>query len=210
MKKQSEVKEKIIQAATGLISESEGNVADISTRAIAERAGVGIGLINYHFQTKDHLIEICVERIIENEISSFRPEIPATGQSPVKKLKIIAQQVADFLTANPAVSRISILSDHRNPQLTDNTMKSVMGAKSVINDLSLPVEKQTLLAFVLISAMQALFLRKDQSRDLFGYDINIKKERDEVLDLVIEALFENVTDAGVNEPKKVLPRGNEQ
>ena len=40
--------------------------------------------------------------------------------------------------------------------------------------------------------MQALFLRKDLSKELFGYDINVKEQRDEVLDLLIDTLFGKV------------------
>jgi AcrR family transcriptional regulator len=187
MKKSLEVKERIIEAATSLIAESEGDVSEISTRAIAEKAGVGVGLINYHFQAKDSLIEICVERMIGDVIAAFASDTKKLSQ--VESLKHSAKMVMDFLIENPAVARISILADCKTPKTEDNTMKSVMSANAKIGNLGLSDKEKFILSFALTAAMQALFLRKDQSGDVFGYDINIKEQRDTVLDLLIDSLF---------------------
>ena len=47
-------KEVIIKATTELIQENDGNITKITSRRIAERAGVGLGLINYHFESKEN------------------------------------------------------------------------------------------------------------------------------------------------------------
>ena len=60
MKDKEKVKERIINAATELIEKSGGEVKNITARAIAERSGVALGLINYHFESKENLIAICV------------------------------------------------------------------------------------------------------------------------------------------------------
>jgi AcrR family transcriptional regulator len=187
MKKTQEVKERIIEAATSLIAESEGDVTGISTRAIAEKVGVGVGLINYHFQTKDNLIEICVERMIGEVIAAFAPETKKLSQ--VESLKHSAKMVMDFLIENPAVARISILTDCKTPKPDDNTMKSVISVNAKIGNLGLSDKEKFILSFALTTAMQAIFLRKDQSGDVFGYDVNIKEQRDNVLGLLIDSLF---------------------
>ena len=46
-----EIKEQIINAAIDLIKETNGSIDKITIRQIAKRAGVGVGLINYHFQS---------------------------------------------------------------------------------------------------------------------------------------------------------------
>lgn len=71
MKKTRDVKEIIIQATTALIEENSGHVQRITARTIAERAGGGLGLINYPFTSKENLITICVQRIIGNVIAGF-------------------------------------------------------------------------------------------------------------------------------------------
>jgi AcrR family transcriptional regulator len=189
MKKSDNVKERIIEATIALIKDSKGDIAYINTRSIAEKANVGVGLVNYHFQTKEHLIEICVERIIGNVISSFSPSLKPAIQTPVERLKHIAKLVTDFLIDNPAVSRISILSDFKNPQNFDNTMKSVTGFHHSISNLKIPEKERFLLAFTFTLAIQALFLRREGSKELFGYDVNVKEQRDQVIDLLVDNLF---------------------
>jgi AcrR family transcriptional regulator len=185
VKKSIEVKERIIAATIELISESAGDVADINTRSIAEKAEVGVGMINYHFQTKERLIEICVERIIGDEISAFKPTGVKAAHTPVSRAKHTAKQVADFLFSNRAVSRISILSDMKNPKDADNTMRSVLGLESTIKELNLPEQERQLMAFALVSTMQALFLRPE----LFGMNMHSKEERDKTLDTLIDRIF---------------------
>jgi AcrR family transcriptional regulator len=187
MKKSDEMKELIIKTTIDLITESDGDITTISTRAIADKAQVGTGLVNYHFQTKENLIEICVERMIGKVIAEFAPVVVET--SPMAQLKHRAKLVFDFLIGNPAVSKISILSDHKNPKNDDNTIKSTMGICRALGDFGVPENDRFILAFALVSVMQALFLRREQSEELFGYDLHIKERRDEVLDLIIDNLF---------------------
>ncbi|MHB8129729.1 MAG: TetR/AcrR family transcriptional regulator [Mobilitalea sp.] len=188
MKKANYVKEKIIAVTTDLIQSSSGKIEEITTRMIAEQAGVGIGLINYHFVSKDQLIEICVQRIISNVIASFRPEV-SSKLNPIERLKIVAKLVIDFLLANPAVSRISIVGDYNNPKILDNTMKTMVGFSNSLVNYSCSEADKKILLFDLTSILQAAFLRKDISKECFGLDFNKKEERDYFIDLNIEKLF---------------------
>ena len=187
MKKSEEVKEKIIKTTISLITESDGYVENINTRTIAEKAQVGVGLINYHFQTKDNLIEICVERMIGKVIAAFAPTNPE--RTPLGMLKYSAKLVFTFLIENQALSRISILSDYKNPDKADNTIKSAMGFNRILENIEISENERFVLAFAFTSVIQSLLLRKDQSDELFGYDINIKEERDKVIDLLVDNIF---------------------
>jgi AcrR family transcriptional regulator len=182
------IKEKIINAAAELIEKSEGNMEAITIRAISEKAGVGVGLLNYHFQTKEHLIETCVQKIIGDVIKEYRPK-DIEGLSRLERLKLTVKSVADFLIANPSVSRISVLSDYKSPQLCDNTMKTVQGFLSVFDVEGILDKGKKIISFMLTSVLQALFLRKDISKALFGYDFYNKTERDTLLDLIVERLY---------------------
>jgi len=57
-------KEAIIQATITLIEEKGEHFEEITVRDICKNAGVGLGIVNYHFGIKEKLIEMCVERII--------------------------------------------------------------------------------------------------------------------------------------------------
>lgn len=188
MKSSEDVRQKIIDVTIDLINNSDGAIEAITTRAIAEKASIGVGLINYHFQTKENLIETCVQRIIGTVITKFKPA--ANEKLNVKyRLKLTAKEVADFLIENPSVSRISILSDHIKPQIFDNTMKSVQGFLLGLGDSDMSDRDKKILVFALTSVLQSLFLRRELSKELFQLDFSIKQERDIFIDIIIDNMF---------------------
>lgn len=203
MKKSEDMKERIIRAATELIEEGSGKAEKITTRMIADKAGIGVGLIHYHFQTKERLVELCVQRIIGQVIARFKPS-GAEALKGSEALKSVAREVADFLAENPSISRISILGDCAAPTLQDNTARTMQGfAKTFGGPRGMDSgggteaggDADAMLRarlFTLTSTLQAAFLRKDISRELFGYDINDKRERDQFVGWLTDQLFESL------------------
>ena len=82
MKDKENLKEAIICATTELIQEFDGDVNKITLRRISERANVGLGLINYHFGSKEQLITLCVQRIINNVVLNFSPDDKLYNKEP--------------------------------------------------------------------------------------------------------------------------------
>lgn len=195
MKKSEEMKERIIRSTIELIEQGNGKVEELTTRMIAEKAGIGIGLIHYHFQTKDNLVEICVQRMITRVIWDFTPSAPP-ADSQQERIKASARQVADFLAANPAISRISILGDMGHPASRDNTALTMAGfaaswrGKGKGGEVSGGRQTDTDAAvFALTAVMQAAFLRRNISRELFGCDMDNKEERDRFIGWLADRLF---------------------
>ena len=189
-KKTDDIKEKLIQVTTELISDSDGNAQHITTRAIAEKAQVGVGLINYHFQTKEHLIEICVQRMIGNVISAFQPNV-SKELDCIENLKETAKQVVDFLMEHPEISKISIMSDLSAPGLTDNTMKTVWGFLSFLPNYDMPQQEKLLLTYSMTLMLQGMFLKKDITAQALHLDFNKKEQRDVWIDFMMERLYRN-------------------
>jgi AcrR family transcriptional regulator len=179
-----DAKEKIMEAATALIGESAGDIGTITVRAIAERAHVGVGLVNYHFQTKENLIELCVQRLIGSYISQYRPNVDPNLKGAAR-LAEVAKSVADYLAANASVSQLSILGDLRSPGIQDNTMKTVAGFIASLSDTDIPDGEKKLLMLVLTAALQSLFLRRNLCIELFGADFNNKAQRDAIIELIV-------------------------
>lgn len=188
MEKSELAKEKIIAVTIDLIQKANGETHKITTRNIAKEAGVGIGLINYHFESKNKLIEICVQRIISDVIKSFKPDVN-DELSSIGRLKKVTKMVASFLIENPSVSKISILGDMNAPKAVDNTMKTVNGFLFSMEDYNIAKEEKMLLSFALTSILQAAFLRKDTMKESFGLDFKSKEEREIFIDFMIDRLF---------------------
>ncbi|WP_165919306.1 TetR/AcrR family transcriptional regulator [Kineothrix alysoides] len=187
MKNSSDIKESIITAATGLIQQSSGNISEITTRAIAGKANVGIGLINYHFQSKDNLITICVQRIIQQVILSFSME-GKTYTDDKERLTDWAVHVFDFLFENPAISRISILGDLSDYRSDCNSVKTQKGFMFALDDKVPEADKQ-MLSFILTAAMQTAFLSRQITKELLGYDLDHASHRKVFITKLVKVLF---------------------
>jgi len=188
MKQPRETKEQIINATIELIQQGKGNIAEITTRAIAKKSKVGTGLVNYHFQSKENLITVCVQRIIEQVVSSFNPH-QKEYQSDKERLTDWAIQVFDFLFENYAISRISIVGDLVNYTANCNSIKTQRGFMSALDEKMQKRDKQ-LLSFMLTSVLQTAFLGNDTCTGLLGYDLSNKPERGRFITRLVSVLYD--------------------
>ncbi len=177
-------KENIIRQTISLIQETDGSSEHITIRKIAGKMGVGVGLINHYFGSKDNLMEVCVQTIISEVIHAFQPRL-CDGEDPVELTKCVAKQVMDFLMNNRQISKISILGDLKQPKLLDNTMKTVLGFGSRLSGGHI-TERHKTAAFMITAVLQEAFLRKDLMKDSFGIDFYDKGDRDRFIDSIVE------------------------
>ena len=184
--KSLQTKQRIQAAATDLIQHSEGNLAQVTMRAIAQQAGVSVGLINHYFTSKDQLIEACVQQIIRGVVTTFHPALPP-GATRTQALGATAKQVADFLFAHPQISRISILGDLQTPGKADNTAGTVQGFAAVLSG-GKPTGEQLGAAITLTSVLQTAFLRRTLLLQTTGLDLNRKPVRDCWIDSLVATI----------------------
>lgn len=187
MDKNTDVKNRIIEAATELIEQHDGNVKEITARAIAGKAGVGLGLINYHFGSKEELITECVQRIIGKVVEGFR----MTGhyETDKERIRACAVYVFHFLFEHSAISRISILGDLRNYTEDCNSVLTQRGfSLSLKNDM--PAGNGNMAVFILTAAMQTAFLGSETVRQLLGYDFTKAEERAAYINKLVDILFD--------------------
>ena len=195
MKDNNEIRELIINTTTELIEQSEGDIKAITTRLIAEKSGVALGLINYHFENKDNLIALCVQRIINKVLMQFAPDKTdytiADGLTDKERLISFAQQTFDFLYANHSIIKISILSDFANYHPKCNSLFTQMGFRFALRE-TIPEHKKQLIAFSLTSIMQTAFLSGENSVAITGYNLMEKAQRDRFISDTVSMLMEGV------------------
>lgn len=173
-------KESIIQAAIQLIEEKGEHLEDVTVREICKKAGVGLGLVNYHFGNKDQLIEQCIERMINETVEHFQNIREKTdGFTPFEKLEYLGNMTLDFLFEHHAISRISVLTDMQNPKENDNTTRTytaylplVAACRPDLNEEE--VGRKTL---YLITVMQQIFLRYEIISQILRIDLRQKENR---------------------------------
>lgn len=174
-------KNHIIEVTTNLIKEYNGDTKKITSRTIAERADIGLGSINHFFGSKENLITECIQKIINKMLAGFTPEITDLtkndGLSDQTRLISWSVQTFDFLFENQAIARISILSDMQNYAADSNSVYTQKGFAFAMRS-SRNRERAQLLVFILVSAMQTAFLAKNAAKEIIGYDLYKKTERD--------------------------------
>jgi len=94
-KKDQDARNRILKATAELLEEA-GRIDQITVREIAERAGVGVGLINYHFQSKDNLLGIAVGNEMKKMADGFTKAGSLPGVDPVEKIKTMLKELFRF------------------------------------------------------------------------------------------------------------------
>lgn len=186
-------KEAIMEAAIALINEKEDHMEEITMREISKRAGVGLGLINYHFENKEKLIEACVEKIINGIVEKFRDIGEQTKENtPFEKLDYLGNMTLTFLFEHQAVSKISILSDMRFPKENDNTHRTFQAYIPLVAacrpDWS--EEKVKQMTFYLITSMQSAFVRHEILLKEQGINLKDPRERKEFHTCMLKNIIE--------------------
>lgn len=181
------VKNRIIEVTTELIEQHNGSVKDITSRMIAAKADVGLGLINYHFGSKENLITECVQRIIKKVVTGF--QMTKQYETDKERLTACAVYVFDFLFEHSAISRVSILGDLQNYTENCNSVLTQQGFSLSLKN-SISNEDKSMLVFILTAAMQAAFLGNGIIRQLLGYDFAKAGDRAAYIGKLVDILFE--------------------
>ncbi len=186
-----ETREKIMNAAMQLI-EQHGDIVRITSRDIAAKAGVGVGLINYHFQTKENLINRCVQDLISKVIGGFEPQYKSLEMEPLDKLRYLLKHTAGFLAIRTGISRISILGDYVNPGADDNSMQTIRAYTPVVREVMGDKADELAVFFtihMLVSAIQSAFLRHEVISKATGLNFYDKDQRNALVDAVVDQVF---------------------
>jgi len=76
--------------------EDDMDLNNLTVRQIADRAGVGVGMINYYFKSKDNLISTVLGDIMSNMVSDYFMQKSNTEMEPVLRLKAMLTEMYAF------------------------------------------------------------------------------------------------------------------
>lgn len=106
-------REQIVIAALLAISESGFN--GVSTRAIAERAGVSQGLLTYHFRSKEALWRAAADHLFAMANDALKEVLdPASGVDPIQQRRNLIRQMVYFSAAHPEFIRFMLEQEKEN------------------------------------------------------------------------------------------------
>ncbi|WP_369283816.1 TetR/AcrR family transcriptional regulator [Oscillibacter sp. GMB15532] len=190
--KEQATQQLMIDTAKALLEETD-DVEKITVRQIAERANVGIGLINYHFKSKDNLLSIAIGDTMAKIILDFSDSHSYADLSPIQKLKTMLKELYALSDQKEKLMRFIVSSDMMNGNMQTPLhliplLKQIFGDKK--DDMELRI-----LALQILYPIQVTGLNRDAFYMYSGIDVSNEEQRSRF----IENLINNLT---VTEQKK--------
>ena len=180
-------KEKLIDATFALMEEADDPL-NVTSRQIAERAGVKPSMVNYCFGSRENLIY----QTFRKQYLDFLKEEPiaeliASDISPKELLKKLHFIVAKCLVENPkftkAISPFVLFErDLSKESFSFPYVKKHYAGRKTDRECRL-------IAYELSSMMQLMICRKDDLKRDFGIDLNNDKELKKYIDMRVDLLL---------------------
>lgn len=183
--KDKDARERIIEVTLRILEEVE-DVDKITVRQIAERAGVGVGLINYHFKTKDNLLSIAIGDTMSNIITELSYDSVYTLDS-VENLKDLLKRLCDigihYDKVLPFILNQCIINGNMQAQLAIiPILRNIFGDEK--DEMSLRT-----IALQIILPIQMVALSPESFQLYSGTNIKVKHQRDNFIDILIENII---------------------
>lgn len=178
----TDARNRLLKAAIDILDE-EPDVSRITVRRLAERAGVGIGLINYHFQSKDRLLNEAVNVRMSQMAEEFRDVDKANEMEPVEFIRYMLKKLSGFALRYRKLIQISISFALLQGEMEAEmyllpSLRAIYGRTKEESELRL-------IAFTLIKTMQAMYMRADDFIRFSGIDILDERQMNESVDRLV-------------------------
>ncbi len=190
MKAKEQITRELIIDTTKILLDETDDVEKITVRQIAQRADVGVGLINYHFKSKDNLLTIAIGDTMAKIISDFSAIENYADLSPVEKLKIMLKELYTLSDKKEKlmcfiISGDMIKGNMQTPLHLIPLLKQVFGDEK--EDMELRI-----LALQLLYPIQVSGLNKDAFYLYSGIDLSDEQQRSIFIDNLINNLMCNI------------------
>ena len=114
-----ETKDRILKCTTELILERGGDIDNVTIRMIAARAGIGVGLTNHYFESKEQLINECIDKVFSelfDMLTGESKESDNAGKTP--------ENLPDFSDAPEEIADLLDFSDEYETDTDQNVTGS--------------------------------------------------------------------------------------
>ncbi|MNW41429.1 transcriptional regulator BetI [compost metagenome] len=176
----------IIDTAKSLLNEVE-DVDKITVRQIAERANVSIGLINYHFKSKDNLLSIAIGDTMAKTILSFSKSDSYTDLEPIEKLKAMLKELYTLSDKKEKLMRFTLSRDIMNGNM-QTPLHLIPLLKEIFGNRKDEIQLR-ILALQILYPIQVTGLNKETFYTYSGIDVSDQDQRNHFIDNLINNLI---------------------
>ena len=182
----TKAKDRIFEAAVQLLDEEE-NIDAITVRRIAERAGVGIGAVNYHFQSKDNLLNLAVGAMMQDEAAKWLAPSMEQAGSPEARLRFLLKRTSLIGMRFPHLLEIAVRYD-----LEQGSFGAADTVVPLLRELWEGERSEAdirLAALQLISSIQILYLHRSDVTRFTGYNLDDSRQMEQMIDRLIDNML---------------------
>ena len=183
---EQDARQSIIDVTKAILEEVD-DVEKITVRQVAERAGVGIGLINYHFKSKDNLLSIAIGDVMIKTIWSFTKTDDYPNLEPIAKLKAMMKEL--YALAGSSEKLIRFILTHeilegnmQTPLYLVPLLREIFGNKK--DEMQLRI-----IALQLLYPIQVTGINPDAFHLYSGIDLYNIEQRDRFIDTLVNNLI---------------------
>lgn len=179
-------KDKIIKITMDMLNEVD-EPDKITVRQIAQRANVGIGLINYHFQSKENLLFKAVSDTMSTLAKELQKSKDGKPENPVEKLKLMLKELVDFAIRYNKLSLILV-----SHTIQQGNMEVPLYLVPILKDIYGSTKDEIeirIIALEIVSTLQVAYMNSQKFQLYIGMDINNKLQRDKLIDTVINSII---------------------
>jgi AcrR family transcriptional regulator len=185
-------KQRMINATKELICQGK-MPSEITVADITEKANVGNGMVNYHYQSKDNLMRVAVRDVTVCANKLLTEKLLPFAKDPVEqRLAIILKEVLNFFSQNAEISRIAILDNLENDEGIPHLLSDVTVFHDCLNELCGDETRSVWMKnYIIVGFLNYIFLKAKRIKNETGFDFYDKLERDAVVDDFVQDLIHN-------------------
>lgn len=98
------LRESLVDAA--IAQANKAGIASITMRAVAERLGVTPAAAYHHFESKEHLLAACSERVFAEMLTRLEQALEPVRGGAVDQIEAFGRAYIEFFVAHPEAFRI--------------------------------------------------------------------------------------------------------
>ena len=186
MGNESETRERIIQATIELLEE-EANVEKITVRGVAQRANVGIGLINYHFHTRDNLLSIAIGSVMAKMATDLGENETIDNEDPSSRIRTMLKSLYSFAEKHEKLIQFLLTHGIVNGDM-DAALYLVPMLREVFGNRKDEMQLR-IIALQILLPIQVASINPPAFYRFAGVDLHQVKQREIYIDTLIDNLI---------------------
>jgi len=186
---ENDAKERLIDVTIKMICEGK-KPSEITVKQITEKAEVGNGMVNYHFQSKDNLVRLAVKKVMNCATKSLGKKIELKeNEPPIERLTTILKEVVNFIANNSEISKIAILDDLESNQGNAHLLSSEESYNKCLKELyGDNMHKLWIKNYLIAGYINYIFLKAENIKNEMGFDFYNKEDREKSIETLVEDL----------------------